>query len=76
MTKRPSPIEWDIVTFAFAGALLGVFVGGVFCCYQMAVHGADSHIVKDSAIGGLVGTLVLGTLSMIRNQIMRIRDFR
>ena len=69
MDTRPAPIEWDIVNFALLGALLGTFAGGVFCCYQMVMHGAASHIVKDAAIGGIVGAILLGTLAMIRNWI-------
>lgn len=76
MNKAPAPIAWDIVDFALVGALLGTFVGAVFCCYQMTMHGADSHVVRDSAIGGVVGALLLGTLSMLRNRIMRSRNFR
>ena len=65
-----------IVDFALGGALLGVMVGGMYCCYQMVMSGAASHIVRDSAIGGVVGALFLGTLSMIRNRIMGAKNFR
>jgi hypothetical protein len=79
MDKVPAPIEWDIVDFALVGALLGIVVGGLFCCCQMVMsptHVADPHIVRDLAIGGVVGALLLGTLSMIRNRIMWARNFR
>jgi hypothetical protein len=33
-------------------------------------------MVRDPAIGGVVGALLLGTLSMIRNRIIRARNFR
>jgi uncharacterized membrane protein YeaQ/YmgE (transglycosylase-associated protein family) len=68
MDKGRAPIKWDVVDLALVGALLGTLVGGMFCCYQMAM-GADSHILKYSAIGAVVGALLLGTLSMIRNRI-------
>ena len=76
MDKRPAPIGWDIVDFALPGALLGVMVEGMYCCYQMVMSGADFHIVRDSAIGGVVGALLLSTLSMIRNRIMGAKNFR
>jgi hypothetical protein len=75
MVKRPAPTEWDAVEFAFGGALLGMVVGGMFCCYQMAMHGADIHIVRDSIIGGTIGTLLVGTLPIIRNRMVRARKF-
>jgi hypothetical protein len=79
MDKGPAPIEWDIVDLALAGALLGMLGGVLFCCCQIAMsptHGADPHMVRDPAIGGIVGALLLGTLFMIRNRIMRARNFR
>jgi hypothetical protein len=78
MDKGP-PIEWDIVDLALAGALLGMLGGVLFCCCQIVMsptHGADPHMVRDPAIGGIVGALLLGTLFMIRNRIMRARNFR
>ena len=79
MDKGPAPIEWDIVDLALVGALLGMLVGILFCCCQMLMsptHGADPHMVRDPAIGGGIGALLLGTLSMIRNWIMEARNFR
>ena len=79
MDKGPAPIEWDVVDLALVGALLGMLVGLLFCCFQMVMsptHGPDTHMVRDPAIGGVVGTLLLGTLAMIRNRIMRARNFR
>ena len=76
MNKKSAPSAWDIVDFALGGALVGTFAGGMFCCYQMILHGADAHIVRDSVIGGVVGAYLLGTLSLIRNRIMRARNFR
>jgi hypothetical protein len=79
MNKGPAPIEWDTVDLAFVGGLLGMLVGGLFCCCQIVMsptHGADPHMVRDPAIGGVVGALLLGTLSMICNRIMRARNFR
>jgi len=79
MDKGPAPIEWDIVDLALAGALLGMLGGVLFCCCQIAMsptHGADPHMVRDPAIGGVVGALLLGALSMIHNRIMRARNFR
>jgi hypothetical protein len=79
MDKGPAPIEWDIVDLALVGALLGMLVGALFCCCQIVMspmHGAAPHMVRDPAIGGDVGALLLGTLSMIRNRIMRARNFR
>ena len=80
MNKGPAPIEWDIVDLALAGAFLGMLGGVLFCCCQIVMsptHGADPHMVRDPAIGGIVGALLLlGTLSMIRNRIMRARNFR
>ena len=82
MDKGQAPIEWNIVDVALValvGALLGMLVGLLFCCCQIVMspmHGADPHMVRDPAIGGVVGALLLGTLSMIRNRIMRARNFR
>lgn len=76
MDKGPAPIEWDIVDLALVGALLGMLVGLMFCCCQMIMspaHGADPHMVRDPAVGGIVGALLAGTLSVIRNRIMRAR---
>jgi hypothetical protein len=77
MDKGPAPSRWDISDFARVGALLGTLVGGLFCCYQMTMRGADSHIVRDSTIGGVIGTLLLlGALSTIRNRIMGAKNSR
>ena len=79
MDKVPAPTEWDIVNFALVGALLGIVAGGLFCCCQMVMsptHVADPHIVRDLAIGGVVGALLLGILTVIRNRIMWARNFR
>ena len=77
MDREPAPIEWDIVDSALLGALLGMLVGALFCCYQMLMSPPhDPHMVRDPAIGGVVGALLLGTLSIIRNRIMRARNFR
>jgi threonine/homoserine efflux transporter RhtA len=70
--KRPAPIAWDIITFALIGALLGTFVGGVFCCYKMATdptHDFAFHVFADPAVGGVIGALLFGTLAMTRNWI-------
>jgi hypothetical protein len=64
-------MKLDIVDAAFAGALVGLMIGGIFCCYQMLMNGADLHIVRDAASGAVVGALLLGTLSLIRNWIVR-----
>jgi hypothetical protein len=69
MDKGRAPNESNVVDLALVGALLGTLVGRMLCCYQMAMHGADSHIIRYSAVGAVVGTLLLGTLSMIRNWI-------
>ena len=77
MDKGPAPIEWDVVDLALIGALLGMLGGVLFCCCQMVMsptHGPDPHMVRDPAIGGVVGTLLLGR--MIRLRIMRPRNFR
>ena len=79
MDKGLASIEWDVVDLALVGALLGMLVGLLFCCCQMVMsptHGPDPHVVRDPAIGGVVGTLLLTTLAMIRNRIMRPRNFR
>jgi hypothetical protein len=79
MGKVPAPIEWDTVDLALVGALFGMLVGGVFCCCHMLMsptYDAGSYMVRDPAIGGVVGALLLSTLSMIRNWIMRARNFR
>jgi len=79
VSKGPPPIEWNVVDLALVGALLGMLAGVLFCCCQMVMsptHGPDPHMVRDPAIGGVVGTLLLSTLSMIRNRIMRPRNFR
>ena len=67
--KRPAPTRWNTFDLAIFGALFGMPVGGMFCCYQMMMHGAEAHIVRDLAIGGVVGAVLLGALSMIRNWI-------
>jgi uncharacterized membrane protein len=77
MDKGPALIAWDVVDFALVGALLGMLTEVLFCCCQIVMsptHGPD--VVMDPAIGGVVGTLLLGTLSMIRNRIMEPRHFR
>jgi len=77
MNKGSAPIEWDIVDLALVGALLGMLVGALFCCCQMVMNPTQGpQMVRDPAIGGVVGALLLGTLSMIRNRIMRARNFR
>jgi hypothetical protein len=76
MRKGPAPTEWNVVDVALGGALLGILVGALFCCFQMVTSGAGLHIVRDSAIGGVVGVLVLGTFALIRNRVMRTRNFR
>jgi len=76
MAKGPAPTKWDVVNLGLAGGLLGVLIGAVFCCVQMAMNGADLHIVRDGAIGGIVGILALGAFAVIRNRIMVAKDFR
>jgi uncharacterized membrane protein len=77
MDKGPTPIEWDIVDLALVGALLGMLVGLLFCCCQIVMSPThDPHLVRDPAVGGVVGALLLGTISMIRNWIMRATNFR
>jgi hypothetical protein len=77
MDKGPAPIEWDSVGLALVGALLGMLAGALFCCYQMLISPMnDPHLVRDPAVGGAVGALLLGTLSIIFNRIMRARNFR
>jgi hypothetical protein len=77
MNKGPAPIEWDIVDLALVGALLGMLAGALFCCCQIVMSPThDPHMLRDPAIGGVVGALLLSTLSMIRNRIMRARNFR
>ena len=77
MNKGPAPIEWNVVDFALVGALLGMFFGVLFCFCQIVMSPPhDPHMVRDPAIGGGIGALLLGTLSMIRNWIMEARNFR
>ena len=77
MDEGPAPIEWDSIDLAYVGALLGMLVGLLFCCCQIVMSPThDLHLVRDPATGGVVGALLLGTLAMIRNRIMRIKDFR
>jgi uncharacterized membrane protein YkvI len=77
MDKEPAPIEWDIVDSALLGVLLGMFFGALFCCCQMLMSPLyEPHMLRDPVIGGVAGALLLGTLSMIRNRIMRARNFR
>jgi hypothetical protein len=76
MRKGPTPTEWNVVNVALGGALLGILVGALFCCFQMVTIGAGLRIIRDSAIGGVAGVLVLGIVALIRNQIMRARNFR
>jgi hypothetical protein len=65
MGKEPAPIEWDIVDSALLGALLGMLVGALFCCCQMLMSPLhDPHMVRDPAIGGVVGALLLVSLSL------------
>jgi uncharacterized membrane protein YkvI len=69
MDDGPAPIEWDIVDLALVGAL--------FCCCQIVMSPLhEPHMLRDPVIGGVAGALLLGTLSMIRNRIMRARNFR
>jgi hypothetical protein len=75
MRKGPTP-EWDIVELALLGALVGMVVGGVFCCFLMLVsstHGAD-HFVRDPVIGAVVGVLLLSAYALIRNRIRGVRN--
>ena len=77
MDQEPAPIETDIVDSALLGAILGMLVGALFCCCQLVTSPTHApHMVRDPAIGGVVGALLLGTLSMIRNRIIRTRNFR
>jgi uncharacterized membrane protein YkvI len=46
------------------------------CCHMLMSLTHDPHMLRDPAIGGVVGALLLGSLSMIRNRIMRVRNFR
>jgi hypothetical protein len=63
MDKEPAPIEWDIVDSALLGALLGMLVGALFCCCEMVMSPPhDPHMVRDPAIGGVVGALLLVSL--------------
>jgi hypothetical protein len=63
MDKEPAPIEWDIVDSALVGALLGMLVGALFCCCEMLMSPShDPHMVRDPAIGGVVGALLLVSL--------------
>jgi uncharacterized membrane protein len=77
MDEGPAPIEWDIVDLALVGALLGMFFGALFCCCQIVMSPLhEPHMLRDPVIGGVADALLLGTLSMIRNRIMRARNFR
>jgi hypothetical protein len=58
MDESPPPTKWDIVDVILVGVVL-------FCCVQMIMSGAEPQIIRDSAIGGIVGALLLGTLSII-----------
>jgi hypothetical protein len=71
MRKKPAPIKWEVVDFALIGGVLGIAAGAVFCCVQMVISGADFHLVRDLAFGAVVGVLLLGTLALIRNWIVR-----
>jgi hypothetical protein len=63
MDKEPAPIEWDIVDSALLGGLLGMLVGALFCCCQILMSPLhDPHMVRDPAIGGVVGALLLVSL--------------
>ena len=76
MDKRPAPIERDLINSALVGALLGMLAGVLFCCGQMLMSLThEPHMVRDPAIGGVVGALLLSTFSMIHNRIVRARDF-
>src|SRR5690349_6000510 len=75
LNMRPSWPEWDNVNFALVGFNLGTLAGALFCCGQMVMGGADPHILRDSAIGGVGAAFLLGALSMIRNRITRAKDF-
>jgi hypothetical protein len=77
MDEEPAPIEWDIVDSALVGALLGMFFGALFCFCQIVMSPPHApHMLRDPVIGGVVGALLLGSLSMIHNRIMRARNFR
>jgi hypothetical protein len=63
MGKEPAPIEWDIVDSALLGALLGMFFGALFCCCQIVMSPLhELHMLRDPAIGGVVGALLLVSL--------------
>jgi hypothetical protein len=63
MDKEPARIEWDIVDSALVGALLGMLVGALFCCCQMLMSPSHApHMLRDPAIGGVIGTLLLVSL--------------
>jgi hypothetical protein len=77
MDQGPAPIEWDIANSALLGAILGMLVGALFCCCQIVMSLTHPpHMVRDPAIGGTVGALLLVSLAMIRNRIMQARNFR
>ena len=68
--KRPAPTEWEVVTYALVGALLGTFAGGALCCYQMItdpMHDFAFHVFADPVVGAVLGALLVGTLAMTRN---------
>jgi hypothetical protein len=77
MNKGPPLTEWDIVNSVLLGNLLGMLAGALFCCCQMLMSLThEPHMVRDPAIGGIVGALLFSSLTMIRNRIMRARYFR
>jgi uncharacterized membrane protein len=77
MDEGPAPIEWDIVDSALVGALLGMLVGALFCFCQIVTSPTHApHMLRDPVIGGVVGALLLGSLSMIHNRIMWAKNFR
>jgi xanthosine utilization system XapX-like protein len=79
MDKGPAPTEWDIVNSALLGVLLGMLVGVLFSLCQVVMsptHDVDPHLVRDPAVGGVVGVLLFSSLAKIRNRIMRARYFR
>jgi hypothetical protein len=63
MDKEPAPIEWDIVDSALLGVLLGMFLGALFCFCQIVMSPPHApHMLRDPAIGGVIGTLLLVSL--------------
>jgi hypothetical protein len=80
MDEDPTSInEWEIVDFALLGTILGFLVGAVCCCCQLVMnptHNADFDLVRDAAVGGVVGALMLSLICIVRNRIRRATNFR